>query len=623
MDKISGKKKLGRILYVLLMLGLIVTGIVQLMSLQNDEVSKDRVSILVMAPEGMSVYEYNNALEILKERFKLLAGEEKYSFQEDKGCITVTMPVEVFGEADVEEVLKCYVIRPTRLYLYAENSNMGIRLSRADITCFEELRGRIPDVNPEDFGLAAGADYVYYKICFSEEVRNKVKKAYGTEGGGLHLVQDREEYPLEAYSYLLIPTQDGTGYYFINNSQQENLGALVKYNYENEPFSQSFSYRVCYPVEWEKVEEINVKGQNQCDVEQLEGNLVTLQYSSSKYGEVMAGEFQDTIQGLKMRLDALGTPYAFGYTKKGEHEISIKLSSEKIGEDIVVLLGKTGYPVEIGNPFFYLHPYFSTVECVKDEDGYYSLEYQLTSDMSEAVADMEAIGCTDVYLQYDSSEDIILSKESTEEVFANMAEGKIAFHNLTGWGLEQIDEGHKYLLDFIATCYNGISLPEAYYMKNVWFDGKQEFGIQSVYLQEQIQEMEGYLKEICPTATVHYNLYGINIDLNLGMSEDLPQRAVDMVQEIYQKCGFADGEFDVTINLINEKNRKLTFVFGSNRLEHTMEYHGYYIGQEVADCAVEFACLVEEKQPLGSEAVARYSDTWMQDWSDILWVSGY
>ena len=66
MDKISGKKKLGRILYVLLMLGLIVTGIVQLMSLQNDEVSKDRVSILVMAPEGMSVYEYNNALEILK-----------------------------------------------------------------------------------------------------------------------------------------------------------------------------------------------------------------------------------------------------------------------------------------------------------------------------------------------------------------------------------------------------------------------------------------------------------------------------------------------------------------------------------------------------------------------------
>ena len=51
MDKISGKKKLGRILYVLLMLGLIVTGIVQLMSLQNDEVSKDRVSILVMAPE--------------------------------------------------------------------------------------------------------------------------------------------------------------------------------------------------------------------------------------------------------------------------------------------------------------------------------------------------------------------------------------------------------------------------------------------------------------------------------------------------------------------------------------------------------------------------------------------
>ena len=523
----------------------------------------------------------------------------------------------------MEAALKCYVTRPTKLYLCSENSNTGIILSRADITEFEELRGRIPNINPEDFGLAAGEDYVYYKICFSEEVGNKIKKAYGTEYGKLRLVQDREEHLLDTYNYLLIPAQDDTGYYFINNSQQENFGALVRYNYENEPFSKSFSFRVCYPVEWEKVEEVSVKGQNQCDVEQLEGNLVTLQYSSSEYGEVTAGEFQDTIQGLKMRLDALGTPYAFGYTKKGEHEISVKLSSEKIGEDMVALLGMSGKPVEMSSPYFYLHPSFGTVECVRDEDGYYSLEYQLTSDLSETVAELEAEGCTDVYLQYDTLENIILSKESISTVFENMAEGKIAFHNLTGWGLEQIDEEHKYLFDFIAACYNGISLPEAYYKKSIWFEGAQEFGIQAVYLQEQVQEVEGCLKAICPTAAVRYNLYDINIDLNLGMSEDLPQKAVDMVQEIYQKCGFADGEFDVTINFINEKKRELTFIFRSDRLEHTMGYQGYYIGQEVANCAVEFARLVEEEQPLGPEAVAMYNDAWMQDWSYILGLSGY
>lgn len=605
------------ILYLLLMLGLIGTGIVQLYIQQKDSVTEDMVSILVMTPEEMSVYEYCNALEILKERFELLAGGEKYSLKEDNGQITVSMPVKVFGEADVETVLKCYVTRPTKLCICAENSNIGIVIGREDIADLEQLQGSIPEVKPEDLGLTVGEDYVYYKICFSEEVRDKVKKVYGTEDVDLRLVQDREEHPLDAFYYFLYPTKEKDGYYFVNKNQRDNFQALVKNNYENEPFSQSFSFRVCYPVEWEKAAKTDVKGENQCDVELLSGNLVTLQYSISEYGEITPGELQDTIQGLKMRLDALDTPYAFGYTKRGENEISIQLSSEKIGEDIVNLLGQSSTFVELSHPYFYLNPYFSSAECVKGEDGYYRLEYQLTDNMSEAVAEMKAAGYMDIYLQYDVFEEIILAKESIERVFENSSEKKACFHNLIGWGFERIDEEHKYLFEFFAACKNGINLPEQYYIRNVWFEGKQAFGIQAVYLQDRVQEIESIVKEICPTADVAHEIYHIKIDMNWGMLEDLSGRAVDMVRQIYQKCGFADGEFDVTINFVNEKRKELTFLFGNDRMEHTMEYHGYYIGQEVAAYAEEFVRLVEEEKPLGPEAVS-LGDVWMQDWSFIL-----
>ena len=106
-----------------------------------------------------------------------------------------------------------------------------------------------------------------------------------------------------------------------------------------------FQYEYEIQAVWEDPAASLTAGENQCLPEEVEGITVTQIYAATEYSaealeQMTRGEWSNLITDMKVRLDSLDTPYAFGLLYGNETNVVVKLAAEKTGEPVMETLGQ-------------------------------------------------------------------------------------------------------------------------------------------------------------------------------------------------------------------------------------------------------------------------------------------
>ena len=111
-QKATKIKRISILIAAMLLLTVGIGGFLYFKQNKAIEKAKNYAEITLTATEDMSASEYYDAIEIVKERFEILAEGYKYDFESKDDKIVFNVPMEVFHNLNVANTIKCYVSRP-------------------------------------------------------------------------------------------------------------------------------------------------------------------------------------------------------------------------------------------------------------------------------------------------------------------------------------------------------------------------------------------------------------------------------------------------------------------------------------------------------------------------------
>lgn len=574
-EQIARRKKLILSVFcILLVIGVGIGAVYYQKAVKRKEMATN-VSIVLTASDDMTPAQYYDAIDILKERIKVFAGDEKYSLEVQNEKIEFTIPVDAFHRIDVAEYLRCYLTRAMKLYLKDLNSSQTLEVSRSDIANLEYENGAVEGLTLSDYfpeyvqqenpSLIEQEEYRYFELTFTDEFLKKADEIFDTESDMLILAQDAESVPSSYCFYRLFPAKDGK-YYFVDNYQDDTTADLTLHNYTSEPLAESFSYNILFPVEWEYVEETKDCGTKQCNVEDLSGPLVTLQYHTYE-SDVTEGNDRDALAVFKKRLDALGTPYAIGRTVSVEHGITIKMAPERLNVQIVNWLGERYLNVYLENRFY---PPVSTGKNAfsfhEKEDGTYQIAVSVddfySDDWEKTAEQVKNSSCPDFWMVITDTALGLCSSEAVEQSFDT---GILNLDSMDMWGIDTITEEYRYLLDFLEELTNGAQMPIGFSHGQWRFENVDDrdhaFPVEAVTL-EVAEELQKEIEQICPTAEVSIDdMEYLVIWLELETNAEMPEKAVSLIRQIYELADFENARYYSNMYVRCDAQNNIGFFF--------------------------------------------------------------
>lgn len=617
-------KTYKKVLAGILAVGIVATAAIfipQLIENQNLRTEASRVNIQIIPDEEMSASEYYDAREIVKQRFDILAEGYDYEIEMNEDTIDVNIPLEVFHDIDVEAVLKSCVTRPTEIYIEREltpeeieqgfsKEEKGVYVDRKDIVELSIGQGSAEELNldlidTERYNIEATEDdiYKYLEIELSDDVCRKIEETHGRQEV-YRRIQDEDQFGVNGSYYCpLIRSEKKNTFYIVDNWQEDNIYELMYYNYTHETFSGEFSASILMPVEWETVKNAEVKGKYQCDIDELEAPYVTMQFSTYSK-DLSEGEYHDTLTALKGRMDALEMPYVFGKTVNdfSEYGVSIRTSTERMGPDIIDMIGRS-YALYVEGTFYQLISSYNFPELqYTKQGGSYDLKLKVDpsdyndTDQSyeELVEAIKNTGTGKLYLAFGNKKLLV-----TDAADAIRGE-EITFHNVESLGMDASDERQKYVLQFLEQTRKDRDLLAANsYDKCVYQIKKDEngtgyFGIPSMD-EEREAEYERIIQEMVPQSEVRLVYSALNVDLNLDINEMLSENAYTLLKEIYKACNMESGELEsLSITCISKSGNVMYCTFTLDRNNHCVEYYGSCYGDDIDAYKESFKSLVEQ-----------------------------
>lgn len=580
---------------------------------QKNEKRKElarNISIVLTASDDMTPAEYYDAIELLKERIKIFAGDKKYSLEVQNEKIELTIPMDAFGEIDVSEYLRCYLTRSMELYLKDLNSEQILEVDGSDIENLEYKSGTVEELSLSDYfpeyaqkknpSLVNMEEYNYFELTFTDEFQKKVEETFDADGNSLILAQDVQVNPYSYYYYLLVPGKDGN-YYFLDNYQDDTAAELVLHNYTSERLPEIFLFNILLPVEWEYEKKNSEWGSCQRNVEDLSGKLVTLQYDAYE-SDVTEGNKQDVLRVFRNRLDKLGTPYAIGQTVSSDYGISIKMPAEHLDDLIVKWLGEKYPVIYLGNRFY------SAVSLGKDslslhenQDGTYQMSLSINDfymkNWSELVEQVSDSSHTDLWFRIG---EIPVARCTPETVEESLDTGILNVYHLDIWKIDTITEEYRYLPEFLEELTQGIQMPIGFNCSQVRFENAEDtepvFPLQTV-TSEKERELEEKIRQICPTAEISGDVGdSLKVWLELETDAKMPEKAISLIKQIYELTDFEQEEYFSTLYVRCDAQNNIGFFFRSDRYtthEITWEYmiNNELFGEEYEE---QFRQLVEK-----------------------------
>ena len=603
-------KKRKRILFAavtLVVAAVAAFGVFKYMEKQRRIVERSNVIIQLTPSEEMSATEYYDAVESVKERFDILADGQKYSFEDEKDEITITIPGEVFHDIDVEQTLKCYLTRPTEIYLTKNleidwlDSNSGelkesdyFHIDRSEIEKVELVKEAPVEVDFDGYklhGIESEEECRFIAVTVSDQTVKAAKEWMQTvDGKEWYLYQDLEEMGIaNSYYYKMagLFETDNT-FYFVDNFQYSNYLDLILHNYQNDTFSKSFYFLVKLPVSWEYDDDENITfGKNQCNIDELdETRQVRLDYKGY-IDELTEGEHKDILNMFKAKMDSLGVPYALGYIGEGIEKISVATDAAYVNTFVRENIGETNQ-MSVHSKFHEIMSsyYIDSVEVEEKADGTYQLvlvpgEYWKKVEKENGVDQIDAN--EEIYLSISGSPKMPLDASTLTEAFDGE---RFVFDSLSLYEKESINADEKFMFDFLKAIQE-TDISQSYYLEDVYTELQEDeyetiipdsiaSEERTAFFEEKISEIEN-VGEYKVSVTENGQMVKITVTCPDGVN--YAEYVNNMIQKIYENGNLASGDpayIDFTFNKDSKSHESICVVLNNSMTRHSVEFRASY-----------------------------------------------
>ena len=341
--------------WILPAMGIMALCLVQLYGVRlftNGEV-ESAYDITLVPNDGMTVHDFEEAKNAIQGRVDAFLGNKECQVMEKDGNLKMKMDKSLFQNLDPESVLEEVIVRSMRFYICrnhpASSHGTGkvVSVGRTDIESVKLAEGRIEGV---DYDMVNMKDNYYLEMKLSKKFTHENASLLNVQNDFLYLVQDIRPVDGEGFDnghYSILVPGNGSGEYYVIDNALHNAWEAFAYDLENAPLEHGFEAYIDLNSrpEWEDVESLETKGENQANVDDITNESVTACWSidSDFSGNEMSdGERLDMLHSMRKRLDAMGTPYAIGFDEKaGRYDkgsIYVKMCKDSAGYTVFDLI---------------------------------------------------------------------------------------------------------------------------------------------------------------------------------------------------------------------------------------------------------------------------------------------
>ena len=603
------RNRIRRAVFVLIAVLLAAAGILFLPGkIRERELQKEAENVkAVFTPdEEMTITEFYDAQEIIKQRLDILSNGVDYDFTARGDQIEVSIPLDVFKDLDVEGTLEGEISRAMELYitgyldeegyleLLSEREGEPIAISREDIEKISVSQGNadafgISEEDIETYRLGEAEEYIRVEIVLSEDICSSIQKVFG-EQDVYCLGMDVGEYD-RYYYWNLFKTKSEDTFYIINAGQNEGYNRLLQFNLQQETFTNGFTLNYTMPVEWSSLSDFTDPGEYQCNVWDIQEPYVTFQVDINEYYEIEEKEWQDVYSSIKRRMDALDMPYAIGKTVNpdSEYGITIRTATDHMGPEIIeMIFSNNGLRVDGIYSTLLYSSHINDLTIESGKNGTYS--FCTVSDEVDSYSyesSIDEISSSDssaVYLKVDTNTgELKIAKTDISEI---AKERNPRFDNIYFLGMDKLTEENKYLLDLLkqiavspkfTSGYASYSLVSYIIKDNKGFN---DWGIRTIAddILNSVKEQVGNLYPNAKVTASSYNCRSVIISMDMDLNDDFPQRANEAVKQLYNICDLQSGEIeDLYIHIYTDYGGQIEISIAPSWSDPVMEYIGEVI----------------------------------------------
>lgn len=542
---------------------------------------------VLIPDESMTVNDYVEARKIIEERIGILAGSQPYRVEEDEeGKIHITTPLSVFGKEDAAELYGRMIsgIWNTELGKYEEKSGNYVKclIENSDIIRAELKTGKDEDMSEEQVQLINPQECRYIKLQVTPDKAKEIRELFPDD----YILYFYFNFDMQDIVHASVPVslgKDGqNGYLFGNFLQEESFGELLEYNLTHAPFEGTFQMYCEITADWESPDGSMLTGENQCREADIGHPSVTVSYEQNEqYGTGMTkGEWAYLLVTLKERLDTLQLPYAIGSGKNNSQRIILELNGQDLSAFYADTLMQNGYTAVISGKWAEydtpLSEKTTAAELKTTNDGNYQYIIQLDKGewgrFERFTKGILNKGKADLYIK------IGQYYLAQCQIDAPVTDGRIVFDKMCDSEGSSITTEAVRLFRYLDVFAQDSSSFASYMPDEIVFtdesgeiDTGQEFGDEK-FIRNFSKEVREKVSELYPQTRVEKSdgsLSGeISIRLNLELSDDFVEKALDMVKCIYEACGMEEGWLNNITFILTEEN------------ENDSEYARIYFGKQ-------------------------------------------
>ena len=538
-----------------------------------NNIEEDTVVFTLYASRYISDDDYDKSVLVIKERVEAMTDEYEFAPNNENHTITITMLRSVLGANSVliEKTISIIAGAGSFMLFYRK---ADVELDENVIIEAEVRNGKIDFVIPDpflsldDWKLLRESDtsdmnYIHVKVnqnC-AESIHEVVKDGYSGSNYAEILANYRIinsvliDY-IEVGLYSPDPDADDEFNIIMLDVKRASISKLIATTLKQSSIIQPFHFSVHEKVIYEKTDN-QTKGELQHD--SITGNVVRLLYKieESNFKFFEESDYSRIVTILKHRMDAIGNPYAIGYPSFHENMIAIVTTPDKLGHDLAVLIGANGAIKLVSsdkNTVFYDWDIALTKNQISDV--YYSINIQFEQEKANIKKAESLIGKT-LYLSIDDT--VICKTNVTAEDVSN---GLFIFTEFVFSSHTEMSNKNKFILDLLLEIVNGERLhystfevhrygkDEKWHRVSLvlntvsWKDEIENWGINTD--SDEYMRIDRIIDEQFKNIHVYKPNSGrLNILIDLKADDSMPQRFLELVTAVYNKCDFDNKDYEV------------------------------------------------------------------------------
>lgn len=522
--------------------------------------TQDTYKITLTINDDIALKDYNGSMEMLRQRLDLLTGDLGYKLIEnEEQILDVYLPKSVFNGGDVSEVehiLQNYIVQPMDLYLY-QNSAENIPIERLDMESVTLKEGVIEESNISKIGIASDT-YSYIEIIMTDECAEKIKEVMTSWEGESFLAQDIFDYKVKKLDTY--HTKDYKIFYIVDDFMDGKYIELLNFNLNHAPLIRPFRYEIDSKLEidviWDRIEEVDFIGTYQCNVEDLQGETITVSYTAYSKENLNNWEWMEARLLMQERLDSLEQSYAIGYKtdSAGDHLI-FKTKLQRMGRPVIDTIFNNSLSLSDDKYTTGRLTWARSIKLVSFDDGSFGVEitfeeecWKILKKFTETTID-ETDG--NIYLNFGNMP--YLSTKLTEPV----EDGKIVFSNCCFLKKKIMTEDDIWVAKLLETMYQENRFIPFYSWEiqfNSGDDGRKpdytDYGISYV---DAIDNLEKKILAVYPYSKVYIDGLSIKVDMEIEINDKLAETMAKIAKAIYTEIDFEHCIFEnLSFYLVNE-----------------------------------------------------------------------